>query len=133
VQTFPQSVASGDPSVNGIVLWTRVDPNFQTAGGQIGWRNASDTGFTQILTQGSSTLTSATDNTVKLPITAAGVLQPYTVYYYRFIYNAIPSRTGRFKTLPLPASTPAALNFAFIVCQDYGNGYYTALAHLAQE
>jgi phosphodiesterase/alkaline phosphatase D-like protein len=22
---------------------------------------------------------------------------------------------------------------AFVVCQDYGNGYYTAFAHLAQE
>src|SRR4051794_2696689 len=36
-QTFPQSVAAGDPSVNGVVLWTRVDPVFQTAGYQLAW------------------------------------------------------------------------------------------------
>jgi alkaline phosphatase D len=132
-QIFPQSVASGDPSVDGIVLWTRVDPNFQAAGDQLAWQIAATADFTTVLTEGTTTLTAAIDNTAKLPITAPGVLQPYTVYYYRFIYNGVPSRTGRFKTLPLPTDTPPALNVAFIVCQDYGNGFYTALAHLAQE
>ena len=132
-QTFPQSVASGDPSVNGIVLWTRVDPAFQTAGDQLAWQIAVDSAFSNVLTAGSTTLNPATDNTAKLPVTAGGMLQPYTLYYYRFIYNGIPSRTGRFKTLPLPTAALPALNFAFVVCQDYGNGYYTALAHLAQE
>ncbi len=132
-QTFPLSIASGDPSVNGIVLWTRVDPNFQTAGDQLAWQIAADNAFSSVLTAGATTLNPATDNTAKLPITAGGILQPYTLYYYRFIYNGIPSRPGRFKTLPLPTDTLPALNFAFVVCQDYGNGYYTALAHLAQE
>jgi alkaline phosphatase D len=132
-QIFPQSVASGDPSVNGIVLWTRVDPNYQTAGDQLAWQIAADTAFASVLAQGIAPLSAATDNTVKLPLTVAGVLQPFTNYYYRFIYNGIPTRTGRFKTLPLSTDSLPALNFAFIVCQDYGNGFYTALAHLAQE
>jgi len=132
-QTFPQSVASGDPSVNGIVLWTRVDPNYQTAGNQLAWQIAADSAFSSVLAQGSTSLTPGNDNTAKLPITVDGILQPFTVYYYRFIYNGVPTRTGRFKTLPLPTATPPAVNFAFVVCQDYGNGYYTALAHLAQE
>jgi alkaline phosphatase D len=132
-QIFPQSVASGDPSVAGIVLWTRVDPNFQTAGDQLGWQIAADPGMTSILVQGTTTLSSSTDNTAKLPINAVGVLQPYTVYYYRFIYGGVPSRNGRFRTLPEPTATLSPLNMAFVVCQDYGNGYYTAFAHLAQE
>jgi len=89
--------------------------------------------MTSILVQGTTTLSSSTDNTSKLSISAAGVLQPYTVYYYRFIYGGVPSRTGRFRTLPEPTATLSALNMAFVVCQDYGNGYYTAFAHLAQE
>jgi alkaline phosphatase D len=132
-QTFPQSVASGDPSVNGIVLWTRVDPNYQLAGNQLAWQIAADIAFGSILAQGTTTLAADASNVAKLPLTVDGILQPFTVYYYRFIYDGIPSRTGRFKTLPLPTSVLPALNFAFVVCQDYGNGYYTALAHLAQE
>jgi alkaline phosphatase D len=131
-QIFPQSVASGDPSVNGIVLWTRVDPNSQTAGNQLAWQIAADPAMASILVQGVTTLSSSNDNTAKLPISAAGLLKPYTTYYYRFIYGGIPSRTGRFKTLPEPTSGPP-INLAFVVCQDYGNGYYTAYAHLAQE
>ena len=104
-QTFPQSVASGDPTSNGVVLWTRVDPNSQVAGDQIAWQIAADPAFAAVLTQGTSTLTSATDNTAKLPVSAPGILQPFTTYYYRFIYNTIPSRTGRFKTLPLPTDS----------------------------
>lgn len=131
-QIFPQSVASGDPSVAGIVLWTRLDPNFQSAGNQLAWQIAADPGMTSILVQGTTTLSSSNDNTVKLPITATGILQPYTTYYYRFIYGGVPSRTGRFKTLPEPTAS-SNVNLAFVVCQDYGNGYYTAFAHLAKE
>lgn len=132
-QIFPQSVASGDPSVNGIVLWTRVDPAYQSAGVYVAWEIAADPGFSQVLTQGCCPLSAASDNTAKLPVCAPGVLQPYTSYYYRFIYGGVPSRTGRFKTLPLPNATPSAISLGVVVCQDFGNGYYTALAHLAQE
>ena len=69
---------------------------------------------------------------MKLPV-SSGVLAPYTTYYYRFIYNQIPSRTGRFKTLPNSTASLAQLKIGYVVCQDYGNGYYTALSYLAQE
>jgi alkaline phosphatase D len=49
------------------------------------------------------------------------------------MYAGVPSRTGRFKTLPRLSDTLPALKIGFIARQDYGNGYYTALAHLAQE
>jgi alkaline phosphatase D len=131
-QTYPQSVASGDPRVNGIVLWTRVDPSAQTAWNQIAFQIASDPDFTGVIVQGTSTLSPATDNTVKLPISNS-VMQPFAVYYYRFIYNQVASRTGRFKTLPAAGMALARINLGYVVCQDFANGYYTALAHLAQE
>jgi alkaline phosphatase D len=110
-----------------------VDPNFQIGGDIVCWQISGTPDFSSLLTQGFSTLTVATDNTAKLPISAPGIVQPFSVYYYRFIYNGIPSRTGRFKTLPLPTATVPELKIAFVVCQDYGNGFYTAFAHLAQE
>jgi alkaline phosphatase D len=132
-QVFPQSVASGDPTVDGIVLWTRVDPSFQIAGDQLGWQIAGSPDFSAVITEGITTLTAATDNTAKLPLTAPNLLQPFTTYYYRFIYNQVASRTGRFKTLPLPDEALTELRLGYVVCQDYGNGYYTALQYLAQE
>ncbi len=133
---YPQSVASGDPQANGIVLWTRIDPSQQ--GGpyadMVGWQIATDSTFTvsSLLAEGVATVSSSADNTVKFPV-ASNALQPYTKYYYRFIYNQVASRTGQFKTLPAPDASLASLKIGYVVCQDYGNGFYTALAYLAQE
>ncbi len=133
---FPQSVGSGDPRPNGVVLWTRVDPSQQ--GGPyaelVAWQIARDATFTaaSILANGVATLDPNKDNTIKLPV-SAGSLLPYTGYFYRFIYNGIASRTGQFKTLPAPGADVSQLKLGYVVCQDYGNGFYTALAHLANE
>ncbi len=133
-QTFPQSVASGDPSPNGVVLWTRVDPSAQagTFPNQIGWQIAATPDFAAVLIQGVAGIDGARDNTVKLPVSSPSLL-PFTVYYYRFLYNGIATRTGRFKTLPSPTQALPTLQLGYVVCQDYGNGFYTALGHLAQE
>ena len=131
---YPQSVASGDPGPSGVVLWTRVAPQAQAGPSPniLAWQIAADPGFVSLLIGGIATLDSARDNTVKLPVQNA-VLQPFSVYYYRFIYNGIASRTGRFKTLPAAGSTPAQLRLGYVVCQDYGHGYYNGLRYLAQE
>lgn len=133
---YPQSVASGDPKPNGIVLWTRIDPNQR--GGvtptQVAWQIARTADFApgSIVVAGVAELDPYRDFTVKLPISNAA-LQPFTGYFYRFVYNQVASRTGQFKTLPALGSALPQLRLSYIVCQDYGSGYYTALAHLAQE
>lgn len=131
---FPQSVASGDPQPSGIVLWTRVAPAIQgnTNASRIGWQIAADSAFASVLSEGVAVVDPGRDNTVKLPLTIPA-LKPYTGYFYRFLYNQVASRTGQFKTLPASNAELAHLKLAYVVCQDYGNGYYTALAHLAQE
>lgn len=129
---FSLSVASGDPQPNGIVLWTRVDPTAQSAGDLVAWQVATEPGFVNVTLSGIAQLSPDRDNTVKLPVSATQLL-PSTTYYYRFIYNSVASRTGRFKTLPAANSSPANLRFGFVVCQDFGNGFYTAYNHLANE
>jgi alkaline phosphatase D len=129
---FPQSVASGEPQPHGILLWTRVAPARQTAASTVAWQVAADQTFAAILLEGDAMLDPARDNTVKVIVDDAK-LEPYTGYCYRFIYDGTVSRTGCFKTLPAPDADLAQIKLAYIVCQDYGNGYYTALAHLAQE
>lgn len=132
--TYPQSVAAGDPNPNGAVIWTRVAPAAITAPGTaaLGWQIATDAAFANVVVQGVALVQAARDNAVKLPVQNAA-LAPFTTYYYRFILQGIPSRTGRFKTLPAPGARLDQLKVGYVVCQDYSNGYYNAYGYLAQE
>ncbi len=133
--TYPQSVASGDPRPNGVVLWTRVDPSRQVAGNTtIAWQISKDATFAtaSIVLEGTAPIQQAADSTVKVAISNTA-LNTYTNHFYRFIYNGVPSRTGQFKTLPAPTQNLPEIKLGYVVCQDYGNGYYNALQYLAQE
>ena len=127
---FPQSVASGDPQASGIVLWTRVAA--LNAGTTVAFQIASDASFRAPVLQGTAQTGASADNVVKMQIDDAA-LKPFTTYYYRFIYNGSASRTGRFKTLPAASAVVPSVRFGYISCQDYSNGFYTALAYLAEE
>lgn len=128
---FPQSVASGDPRPNGITLWTRVAPGPGRA--RVAVEVASDPAFRQRVLRGITETTDASrDYTVKFRLTSAA-LRPFQTYYYRFIYRGTSSRVGRFKTLPAANAAVERVRFAYLSCQDYTNGYYTAFPYLAQE
>ncbi len=138
---FPQSVASGDPKPNGIVLWTRVRPPSGGGTVRVGYRVALDDGrtdaeaFRDPVLSGVAETSRARDYTAKIQLQRAE-LKPFRKYRYRFYYNGGFSRTGRFKTLPAPGKVFArdeALRFGYISCQDYTNGYYNALGALAKE
>jgi alkaline phosphatase D len=133
---FPQSVASGDPSPNGIILWTRLSPVATPAGSTavLTWQVSKTPNFdnVDIVLQGTQTVSGASDFTAKV-VLSNPALQPWTLYYYRFGFEGILSNTGRFKTLPSPAANLPVLRIGYVSCQDYSNGYYTALAALAAE
>lgn len=134
IDVFPQSVASGDPAANGIVLWTRISPDyFGGTNVPAAYEIASDDAFANVLVRGSAVINPAELNyTVKLQI-ASDALEPGMTYYYRFIYAQTASRTGRFKTLPAAGSAVESVRFSFLSCQDYTNGYYNAYDHLVEE
>lgn len=132
---FTLSVASGDPQPSGITLWTRVDPSaLQPSQTTVTWMVARSINFEapSIVLSGSAPISAGVDNTVKVRLNDVA-LQPGVQYYYRFVYGSYSSRAGQFKTLPSPSSTVRKLRLGYISCQDYTNGYYTALAALAQE
>ncbi|MFN0101156.1 MAG: alkaline phosphatase D family protein [Bryobacteraceae bacterium] len=130
-QAFDLGVASGDPRVNGILLWTRVNPAAYI-GGNVDWVIAPDRGLTNIVAAGSAAIAPTSDYTVKVDVRNAA-LQPFTTYYYQFRYNGTASRVARFKTLPAPGGNLNRVRLGFMSCQDYTNGYYTAMAGMAQE
>jgi alkaline phosphatase D len=137
-ERFPQSVASGDPRPDGIVLWTRLKPPRGGGRVQVGYRIAPDDGrsdaeaFRNPLLSGTARTGPERDYTVKVQLQRPE-LRPFRKYRYRFYYDGAVSRTGRFKTLPAPNSDPGRLRFAYVSCQDYTNGYYNALGALARE
>jgi alkaline phosphatase D len=122
-ELFPQSVASGDVSQNSAIIWTRTnnDPS------PIVWQVAEDQNFEKILIQDVVTPSQDTDFCVKIKVQN---LQPGKRYYYRFIKDNLFSPHGTFKTIP---ENLDRIKFAFVSCQDYSNGFYSAWYHLAQE
>ena len=131
---FPQSVASGDPTPTGFILWTRIAPTAVVAGVALTIDIASDSAFTQIVLRArvnASQIKASLDYTIRTDFN--GLLQANTVYYYRFVYNGTPSRTGRGRTLPNPGDSLTKVKFAVVNCQDYTNGYYPSYGYIAND
>src|SRR5688572_3542363 len=133
---FQLGVASGDPTLNGGVLWTRLAPKpLEPDGGMAGprtvvtWEVASDDGFRTIVQQGRATAASELSYSVHVNVTG---LEPDRWYFYRFMAGEATSPVGRFRTTPAAGAT-TPLRFAVASCQHYEQGLYAAYAHLARE
>lgn len=130
---FPQSVMSGDPTPDSVILWTRlVDGNdFLKATLQV---STSETDFSNVVYEGELDVSPLTGNCLKVRVTG---LTEHTYYYYRFVYvkNGVQhsSKVGRTKTAPL-SNADVDVKFAFVSCQDYLGRYYnTYLSILEQD
>jgi alkaline phosphatase D len=130
-QFFPQSVASGDPRQNSVVLWTRV----LDGGGDLTLRlqvsRAED--FSDVVAeQEGLPASAASDGCLKVKVTG---LEPRTSYFYRFLYEKggtrYASRTGRTRTAAVPTDD-VPVRFAIANCQDYTGRYYNAHQRLLQ-
>lgn len=129
---FQQSIASGDPSPSGVVLWTRINPAL--AGEDLFFQVARDAEFRIPVLEGRvgrDAISAARDYTVKLDLD--GQLAANTRYFYRFIYAGAASRTGRCRTAPPAGARTDSLRLALITCQDYTNGYYGVFEHIAAD
>ncbi|HEX5620794.1 MAG TPA: alkaline phosphatase D family protein [Solirubrobacteraceae bacterium] len=133
---FPLGVASGDLTADSVVLWTRLAPLGLDGTGMpdeaysVRYEVATDPEFARIVRSGTEV---AVPDEVHSVHAEVGGLQPDTVYWYRFKWGATESRVGRTRTAPLPSETPDPLRFAFVSCQNYTHGYFTAYADLVQQ
>lgn len=129
---FPQSVASGDPTPNSVMLWTRVEPASAAetnADLVLNVQVATDPSFSSLVQERPGLLARAAfDHCVKVQIDG---LSPYTTYYYRFLSGGDLSPVGRTRTAP-SADQAVPVRFAVLNCQDYIGRYYNTLAHLVQ-
>ena len=120
---FPQSVVSGDPKADSVILWTRVD-NSSGADTPLMLQVASDEAFTNLVVEESFDALAASDHCLKIRVTELNAGQHY---YYRFIYQSdgknYSSRTGRTKTAAA-IDSDSKVKFAYVSCQDYIGRYF---------
>lgn len=133
---FGLGVASGDPAPDGVVLWTRLDrPSLQEVGAhrdpvEVRWELAEDEGLRRVVRTGTTDARPELGHSVHVELEG---LEPGRDYFYRFLAAGETSPAGRTRTAPSPDAANDRFDFAFLSCQHYEHGYYTALRHLAAE
>lgn len=126
---FQHGVASGDPSTDRVILWTRVTPRAPGDSArpiEVRWRVAADDRLTTIVARGTEQATEERDFTVKVDV--AG-LRPGGVYYYSFDTGGEQSPIGRTRTLPDRGTR--RLRLGQVSCSNYPTGYFNAYRCLA--
>ncbi len=125
-EIFPLSVSCGDVSQSSAWLWTYVESQENKEQIPLIVELSENKSFESPLRE--VVLAKKEDNfTVRIKIDN---LTSGKRYFYRFIKDDVASPVGEFKTLE---KNPERLRFAFVSCQDYTNGFYSAYYHLAQE
>jgi alkaline phosphatase D len=135
-EVFTLGVASGDPTPDGVVLWTRLarDPR-ATRGGMtetavdVDWQVADDERFSRVRASG-RTRTGPQDG-YAAHVEVRGLPAGGT-FFYRFGALGHVSPAGITRTAP-PPEAMAPLTMAFASCANYEHGYFTAYRHMAQE
>lgn len=144
---FPQSVASGDPRPDSVVLWTRCVP---TSADDVLTSTTPAFGIRLLVSSGDHAAKLGTnqalaselvldvlqdvkpefDHTVRHKVTG---LKPASVYYYQFAAGDVRSNVGRFKTAPAQDADVAQLRFAMLTCQDWSVNHWGAYTEILKE
>jgi alkaline phosphatase D len=134
---FQLGVASGDPSPDGFVIWTRLAPEpFEIGYGMpmapvaVDWEVGDSPSFKTIVAKGAAIAPPELGHAIHVEV--AG-LQPGRDYWYRFIAGRDRSTVGRARTAPALGAALDRVRFAVAGCQNYENGYYTAHRRLAED
>ena len=126
---FPQGVASGDPTEDAVVLWTRMLPGGGgPSEGRLEISERDD--FTSLLAERDVRTGPEADYTVR--VVAEG-LDPGQRFHYRFVRrDGATSAVGRSRTAPA-RDADEEVRFAFAACQNYQTGHYHAYRHLLNQ
>jgi alkaline phosphatase D len=133
---FQLGVASGEPSADGFVIWTRLAPKPLEGGGmlrelvEVGWEVATDEKFTRVVRRGRAVATPPLAHAVHVEFHG---LESSRWYWYRFRAGGEISPVGRTRTMPSVDSQPDRVRFTFASCQHYEQGFFTAYQHMAAD
>jgi alkaline phosphatase D len=124
---FLQGVASGDPAADAVILWTRVTPDVE-GDITVSWEVATDSNFSQVVTNGQTVTNKNRDYTVKVD---AVELEAGQQYYYRFKAGETVSEIGQTRTLP--EGSVASVKLAVMSCANFPAGYFNVYEMAAQQ
>ncbi|MGE4081195.1 MAG: alkaline phosphatase [Reyranella sp.] len=133
---FQLGVASGDPSADGFVIWTRLAPEPFDPGylGQtifeVTWEVAEDASFARIAKQGTAWARPHVAHSVHVVVEG---LAPGREYFYRFRIGRYESAAGRALTCPPADAAVASVKFAFASCAHYEQGFFSAYRYMADD
>ncbi len=136
---FALGVASGSPTHDSVVLWTRLMGPRGPFGGlhaldggpvAVGWEVAEDERFARIVARGQALAHPDSGHAVHAEVQG---LPPQRWLHYRFVAGDATSPVGRTRTLPEPGANVARLRLAYASCQRWEHGHFAAWRHLSEE
>jgi alkaline phosphatase D len=127
---YPEGVASGDPDLNSVLLWTRRPPFDGRAASQLTVEVSEGQAFGHVVASARVGLSAESDWTGRVLV---GGLKPAHVYWYRFTDDAgNGSRVGRTITAPRD-DDDRPVTFAFMSCQNVNQGAQLAYRRMIFE
>ncbi|NYE46629.1 alkaline phosphatase D [Spinactinospora alkalitolerans] len=135
---FGLGIASGDPTHNGVVLWTRLAPDPLAEDGHGGmplrdvtveYEVAADERFSKVVKRGRAVASPELAHAVHPEVKG---LRPGREYFYRFRAGREISPVGRTRTAPARGAA-GSLAFAIASCQAWYHGHYTAYRDMAAQ
>ena len=130
---FGLGVASGAPTHEGMVLWTRLFDPLHPLPAQdlpVRWEVALDPSFTRTLQSGVTLAVAALAHSVHVEVSGLPANQ---WFHYRFVVGEHVSPAGTTRTFAAPGTPQQALRIGWASCQHYEHGYFSAYSHLARE
>jgi alkaline phosphatase D len=134
---FALGIASGYPTPDGMVLWTRLAPSPLEPGGgmppevvAVDWAIATDERMHTVVQHGTDYATPEWAHSIHVEPSG---LDPGRDYGYRFESGGSRSPIGRTRTAPTRGAPLDRLKLGLVCCQHYEQGYYTAYRHMVAD
>lgn len=124
---FSLGVASGDPTPDGVLLWTRADPPPSGGVVSVDYAVYADVFGEEFVVSGTVEASAETDHTVMVEISG---LEADTMYWYRFETADGASVLGRTRTAHAPGPLDH-LRFGVVSCSKGWAGHLNAYDRLA--
>lgn len=133
---FQLGVASGDPTADGFIIWSRLAPDpfdpeaLPPEGIEVGWEVAADSSMKKVVAQGRQMARPHMGHSIHVDVQG---LEPARPYFYRFHCGSAVSRVGQAQTLPTPRAPWPQVRFAFASCSHLEQGYFSAYRDMAAQ
>ncbi|MDZ4777717.1 MAG: alkaline phosphatase D family protein [Alphaproteobacteria bacterium] len=127
VVAFKHGVASGDPRVDRVVIWTRVTPE-GTGAVPVRWVVARDRDLRDVVQTAELQTNADRDYTVKVDVQG---LRPNQQLHYGFLCGNARSPVGRTRTLPRAGVSEVKLGV--VSCSNHAFGFFNAYEALTKQ